>query len=1135
LADFYAGDSPGGLYASEPCDLAAQEQLLAAIDNKLSPNAASAAEGPPDGLTESEVTEALHSMPKDTRPGHDGLPYQFYKVFWPELKQQLVEVANEAYASASLPPSMLKGVISMVYKGKGQPVDSAASYRPLTLLCCDYKILAKVLVHRLTAAAASVVDPTQTAFLPGRWIGDNTLFHVEQAMYLQHSTHSACLMFLDFEKAYDRVDRGWLDRCMAHLGFGPTARAWVSLLLRGTCAQVMCNRWPTRVFPVSRGLAQGSPLSPLLYVLIAQPLAARLRQLQRMHVIRGVLMPDGTQGPMSHQHADDTVLQGQTVADVHLSIQQAVVPFCRASCQKLNLAKSKGLTLGSHPPLQGMDGLTGAPFLGPTEHVCHLGILLGRDMLAASAAMWQRRLHKVRQTAHLWSRYNLSHFGRVHVGKTVLEAQVCYHATVLPPPSDSLHKLVRVVEAYVRGGVALADGPFPISHPARAIAALPTAEGGVGHPDLPIQVQALQAKVARLALHPAPRSWKQLFLHGVREAAMPSCQVAPAVAALYAVDLHTSFQPGRYLSYLTALRAARPHRGLPVASQSHHGIMQEALLQNAQVLQESGQTLATTHLPVVGGFVLRNIQDLRTALQLHPQHPQLLQLCQSLPAPWQQAVHVLHPPAASYYASPSMPEFVWDNSDATAPAAKCYRLAADCTFVECNIAAVPPTPTDPLEPCCVLPPDAPGGPRLFCGRYSQLPYDPAVWYCGVSSFLSLTVCEARKRMLRCRLLTTQWAPLYRPGAGMRPILWQQSLQHGLQLQDRFGGGIAALEQHWHHQCTSGAAPQLSAATAPPSADAAQPVATGQTTEVAQPPCPQVHVAVGTSAAATSTAAQIPTPTAASPGPRLHPLQRAAQRPPAPTYVSRVPPPAAPATDADPLQVTEGQATFKPVWRRLYEGNFLPREAVSLAWRVMHGQLYCGAFWGRIRPNLGLQAACCKAPMCVAQLETLTHMFMGCPVVSPACDWLLDVWHAVSGVRPPRDARVLVADDDRVWHPEASLGPVWLALRVLYLHAVWRCNVLRRVAHKPFTATAVVAMVVRDVRRVLKYVWARTVNGTVSVFGIVQFTAAARAQRLSQFAEAWCHGGVLAVVQGGHDVGRELCVRFSSSWPVIAPV
>lgn len=163
------------------------------------------------------------------------------------------------------------------------------------------------------------------------------------------------------------------------------------------------------------------------------------------------------------------------------------------------------------------------------------------------------------------------------------------------------------------------------------------------------------------------------------------------------------------------------------------------------------------------------------------------------------------------------------------------------------------------------------------------------------------------------------------------------------------------------------------------------------------------------------------------------------------------------------------------------------------------------------------------------------MFMGCPVVSLACDWLLDVWHAVSGVRPPRDARVVVADDDRVWHPDTPLGPVWMVLRVLYLHAVWRCCVLRRVAHKPFTAATVVAMVVRDVHRVLKYEWARTVNGTIPVSGAALSSVATRALRVSKFKEAWCRGGVLALVQGGQVVDSELCVRLSSHWPIMAPV
>ena len=70
---------------------------------------------------------------------------------------------------------MTQGVITLLYKGKGAR-SSLDNYRPITLLNSDYKLLAKALATRLGPALQHVIDPTQTAFVPGRWIGDNVLF-----------------------------------------------------------------------------------------------------------------------------------------------------------------------------------------------------------------------------------------------------------------------------------------------------------------------------------------------------------------------------------------------------------------------------------------------------------------------------------------------------------------------------------------------------------------------------------------------------------------------------------------------------------------------------------------------------------------------------------------------------------------------------------------------------------------------------------------------------------------------------------------------------------------------------------------------------------------------------------------------
>jgi hypothetical protein len=174
------------------------------------------------------------------------------------------------------------GLITLIYKGGGKPRADPASYRPVTLLNCDLKIVAKRLVHRLGPACASVIDTTQTAFVPERDIADNVLLHLEEIDYLQEVQRPGCIAFLDFEKAYNRLNREWLLRCMDAMQFPESSRRWVRLLLEGTMGQIVFNGGhSSRVCDIPSGCAQGSPLSSLLYVIAAQPLAATCGQLQR--------------------------------------------------------------------------------------------------------------------------------------------------------------------------------------------------------------------------------------------------------------------------------------------------------------------------------------------------------------------------------------------------------------------------------------------------------------------------------------------------------------------------------------------------------------------------------------------------------------------------------------------------------------------------------------------------------------------------------------------------------------------------------------------------------------------------------------------------------------------------------------
>ncbi len=157
------------------------------------------------------------------------MPYEFYSQFWEVLGPELLAVLQEAFQAQhglGLPASMTQGVITLLYKGKGSkallhvcvmnssPTQKKKkkkalldSFRPITLLNSDYKLLAKALATRFGPALQHVVDPTQTAFVRGRWIGDNVLCHLEVVEYLQQTGQTGCMVFLDFSKAYDRLSR----------------------------------------------------------------------------------------------------------------------------------------------------------------------------------------------------------------------------------------------------------------------------------------------------------------------------------------------------------------------------------------------------------------------------------------------------------------------------------------------------------------------------------------------------------------------------------------------------------------------------------------------------------------------------------------------------------------------------------------------------------------------------------------------------------------------------------------------------------------------------------------------------------------------------------------------------------------
>lgn len=282
-------------------DLDTQRDLLGNITLTLHSNEVSSCEGL---LSSAEVFAALNGMARGKTPGSDGLPAEFYLAFWNTLGSDLVDVLNASFNPGLLSKSQRTAIISLSFK-KGDRL-LHKNWRPISLLNVDYKLCARTLAGRLLRVIHFVVSPDQTCGVPGRYIGENVALLRDVVDFASEKDLPVAILSLDQEKAFDRVDSQFLFSTLSAMGFGPSFVAWVKLLYSSVRSTVFVNGYFSDPFFPSRGVRQGCPLSPLLYVLTMEVLACNIR----CHPgISGICLPNVPNPlPVVSLYADDTTV-----------------------------------------------------------------------------------------------------------------------------------------------------------------------------------------------------------------------------------------------------------------------------------------------------------------------------------------------------------------------------------------------------------------------------------------------------------------------------------------------------------------------------------------------------------------------------------------------------------------------------------------------------------------------------------------------------------------------------------------------------------------------------------------------------------------------------------------------------------
>lgn len=256
-----------------------------------------------------EIKEALDSIGDLKAPGPDGMPAVFYKNFWDLMGEKITSEVQEILNGGQIPQEWNETTIVLIPKVK--TFELIKDLRPISVCNVLYKIVSKVLANRLKKILPEVISQSQSAFFPGRLISDNILVAYELTHYMRQKRNGEtgyAALKLDMSKAYDRVEWGFLKDMMLKLGFN---QEWTQLIMK--CITFVTYRIRVdgeliEVIQPERGLQQGDPLSPYLFLLCAEGFSALIRKAEEEGSLQGVRVCQGAPSVSHLLFADDSLI-----------------------------------------------------------------------------------------------------------------------------------------------------------------------------------------------------------------------------------------------------------------------------------------------------------------------------------------------------------------------------------------------------------------------------------------------------------------------------------------------------------------------------------------------------------------------------------------------------------------------------------------------------------------------------------------------------------------------------------------------------------------------------------------------------------------------------------------------------------
>ena len=379
-------------------------------------------------ITIEECYKSLKNMSANKSPGSDGFTAEFYLYFWEDLKYIMLNSFRESLRTGKLSDSQRLGVITCLPK-PGKDRLYMKNWRPISLLNIDYKILTGALANRIKTFLDPLISKCQKGFVSGRYIGECTRLVSDLIYYLNKTKKAGILLMIDFEKAFDSLEWEFLEKTLQHFNFGNNIRNWIKCCYNNIDSMVINNGHSSERFPIGRGVRQGDPLSPYLFILCTEILA---RSILNHGDIKGLKI-DNSEFILS-QLADDTTFFLEPDENSFKTCLKLLEQFSNISGLKINFSKT--LAVKINMPINTQYDL------GDNRNIkwqnngkfTLLGIKYDLDQEDFLYPNYENKVNEFKESLNLWNSRYLTVYGKICIVKSIALSKLVHFFSAIPDP-----------------------------------------------------------------------------------------------------------------------------------------------------------------------------------------------------------------------------------------------------------------------------------------------------------------------------------------------------------------------------------------------------------------------------------------------------------------------------------------------------------------------------------------------------------------------------------------------------------------------------------------------------------------------------------------------------------------------------